>query len=445
VDAGGVRTPLFTGPVTIDLNGAGGAPLLGTLTVNAVGGIATFSDLSIQQAGAGMTFDATSPGLATATSGELAVSAAAAAEIALVSGDAQAATVSTALPAPFVVRVTDAFTNPVEGVTVSWAILSGGGTLSVPTSVTDVSGLANVTLTLPSVAGAVTVTATATGLTGSPLAFAASALPGAASQLAFTGSTSTGTAGAALTPGWTVEARDGAGNLVTSFTGPVTVALTNGPVAATLGGTTTVNAVGGVATFANLTVDLVAPELDPLGDVGRADECRERRVLHHARRRRGHADARLGCRTDGDGRDCGRAAVRRQRHRRVHESRRWRHGETGRSRPAVARSASRRRSLTPRVSRARRTRRALRRATAVVTGTVAGLVGSPASFATTVTTGVAAQLVFTQQTSTGTSGVALTPGWTIEAHDALGNLNTTSAAGSRSPSAAAIRWRSSAA
>lgn len=426
-DAGGVRTPLFTGPVTIDLNGAGGAPLLGTLTVNAVGGIATFSDLSIQQAGAGMTFDATSPGLATATSGELAVSAAAAAEIALVSGDAQAATVSTALPAPFVVRVTDAFTNPVEGVTVSWAILSGGGTLSVPTSVTDVSGLANVTLTLPSVAGAVTVTATATGLTGSPLAFAASALPGAASQLAFTGSTSTGTAGAALTPGWTVEARDGAGNLVTSFTGPVTVALTNGPVAATLGGTTTVNAVGGVATFANLTVDLVAPSwILSATSVGLTSAASAAFSITPA------AAATLTL-ASGAGQTATVATAVAQpfvvsvtdafTNPVAGVTVNWAISAGGGalSVPSSVTDAAGLASTSYTTGTAP--------GTAVVTGTVAGLVGSPASFATTVTTGVAAQLVFTQQTSTGTSGVALTPGWTIEAHDALGNLNTTFSGG----------------
>ena len=426
-DAGGVRTPLFTGPVTIALNGAGGAPLFGTLTVNAVGGIATFSDLSIQRAGAGMTFDATSPGLATATSAELAVSAAAAAEIGLVSGDAQAATVNTALPAPFVVRVTDAFANPVAGVTVSWAILSGGGALSVPTSVTDVSGLANVTLTLPSAAGAVTVTATATGLTGSPLAFAASALPGAASQLAFTGSTSTGTAGAVLTPGWTVEARDAAGNLVTSFTGPVTVALTNGPVAATLGGTATVNAVGGIATFANLTVDLVAPSwILSATSVGLTSASSGTFSITPA------AAATIALASGGGQTATVATPVAQPFVVGVTDAFtnpvagvtvNWAISAGGGA-LSVATSVTDAAGL---ASTSYTTGTAP--GTAVVTGTVAGLVGSPVSFATTVTTGVAAQLVFTQQTTTGTAGAALTPGWTIEARDALGNLNTSFSGG----------------
>ena len=47
--------------------------------------------------------------------------AAAAAAIEAVSGDAQSATVGTALPDSLVVRVTDAFGNPVSGAAVDWA------------------------------------------------------------------------------------------------------------------------------------------------------------------------------------------------------------------------------------------------------------------------------------------------------------------------------------
>src|SRR5205823_3210060 len=42
----------------------------------------------------------------------------------------------------------------------------------------------------------------------------------------------------------------------TSFNGAVTVAIATGPAGATLGGTTTVTAVNGVATFTGLTLDL---------------------------------------------------------------------------------------------------------------------------------------------------------------------------------------------
>ena len=49
--------------------------------------------------------------------------------------------------------------------------------------------------------------------------------------------------------GLTVDADDSSGNLLSSFDGTVTVALANNPGGATLGGTLSVTASGGVATF----------------------------------------------------------------------------------------------------------------------------------------------------------------------------------------------------
>ena len=58
--------------------------------------------------------------------------------------------------------------------------------------------------------------------------------------------------------GLTVQAQDSSGNLLTSFNGPVTVGLFNNPGGATLGGTLTVTASGGVATFSDLTLTRAA-------------------------------------------------------------------------------------------------------------------------------------------------------------------------------------------
>jgi streptogramin lyase len=55
--------------------------------------------------------------------------------------------------------------------------------------------------------------------------------------------------------GLTVEAEDSSGNLVTSFNGSVTAVLADYPGGATLGGTLTVTASGGVATFSGLTLN----------------------------------------------------------------------------------------------------------------------------------------------------------------------------------------------
>ena len=58
--------------------------------------------------------------------------------------------------------------------------------------------------------------------------------------------------------GLTVQAEDSSGNLVSSFSGTVTVELASNPGGTTLGGTLVVAASGGVATFSGLTLAKVA-------------------------------------------------------------------------------------------------------------------------------------------------------------------------------------------
>jgi uncharacterized repeat protein (TIGR01451 family) len=58
-----------------------------------------------------------------------------------------------------------------------------------------------------------------------------------------------------ISPAVTVRAVDADGATVPSFTGSVTIALGTNPSGGTLSGTTTVAAVGGVATFGNLSID----------------------------------------------------------------------------------------------------------------------------------------------------------------------------------------------
>ncbi|HXG08193.1 MAG TPA: Ig-like domain repeat protein [Gemmataceae bacterium] len=54
-----------------------------------------------------------------------------------------------------------------------------------------------------------------------------------------------------------VELRNAAGQLITNFNGQVTLALASGPAGGVLGGTTTVNVVGGVASFTDLTLNRI--------------------------------------------------------------------------------------------------------------------------------------------------------------------------------------------
>jgi alpha-tubulin suppressor-like RCC1 family protein len=72
---------------------------------------------------------------------------------------------------------------------------------------------------------------------------------GVATRLAFTGQPTSTVAGIPLSPAVQVSALDAAGNAA-SFSGPIVLTLAN----ATLGGTTTVAAANGVATFSDLTI-----------------------------------------------------------------------------------------------------------------------------------------------------------------------------------------------
>src|SRR2546430_3784192 len=79
--------------------------------------------------------------------------------------------------------------------------------------------------------------------------------PGTATQLAFSQQPGTTVANRLVTPAVKVRALDALGNLVPSFTGSVTIALGSNPGGATLGGTTPVTAVSGVATFFDLSLN----------------------------------------------------------------------------------------------------------------------------------------------------------------------------------------------
>jgi len=89
-----------------------------------------------------------------------------AASVSIVSGNGQGGAVGTELPAALTVRVTDSGARPVAGVTVTWAVTAGGGTVTPASSVTDSGGAANTRWTLGATAGANRATATVAGLPG---------------------------------------------------------------------------------------------------------------------------------------------------------------------------------------------------------------------------------------------------------------------------------------
>ena len=91
--------------------------------------------------------------------------------ISKISGDNQSAIAGAVLANQLVVKVTSATGVPVSGTTVSFAVTSGGGTISLTSVVTDVNGNASTSLTLGNVAGTNSVSASASG--ASPVTFSA--------------------------------------------------------------------------------------------------------------------------------------------------------------------------------------------------------------------------------------------------------------------------------
>ncbi|HXY18968.1 MAG TPA: Ig-like domain-containing protein [Gemmatimonadales bacterium] len=96
------------------------------------------------------------------------------ASITKVAGDGQSAAAGTPVVVPPSVKVTDANSNPVPGQAVTFAVASGGGTVTGGSTTTNAAGIATVgSWTLGSTPGPNTLTATATGTSLSPVTFTA--------------------------------------------------------------------------------------------------------------------------------------------------------------------------------------------------------------------------------------------------------------------------------
>jgi hypothetical protein len=98
-------------------------------------------------------------------------------DIESVSGGGQTGTVGAVLANPLVVLVTDASGNAVPGQTVSW-VAQDGGEVTPATTTTGSDGRASVHWSLGPTPGEQTTTASASGLTGSPVTFIATATEG---------------------------------------------------------------------------------------------------------------------------------------------------------------------------------------------------------------------------------------------------------------------------
>ncbi len=267
-DLGGNLTSVFTGDISVAIaGGTAGATLSGTTTRAAVSGVATFGSLSVDKSGAAYTLSAASTGLSTGTSAAFAIAAGSAAQLTFT---VQPSTTVAGTPMSTSVKVTaqDALGNTVTGFAsnITVAITSGtgtaGATLSGATTASATSGVATFTGLSIDKAGR---TSQGTGYT---LSATSGALPSGTSDpfdinvgplatLSFTTQPVTAAAGAGFAPLVEVSALDGAGNVVTTFTGTVTVAIGTNPTGASLVGTTAIAATGGVATFPTIHINQV--------------------------------------------------------------------------------------------------------------------------------------------------------------------------------------------
>lgn len=173
--------------------------------------------------------------------------------VAFDSGCAQSGLPGVQLPQPIVARVLGNDALGVPGVTVQFAA-PAGGTVTTASAVTDTGGRARTLVTLPSLAGPAQFQATVTGL--SAAVCSPTVLSSPPTQLAFKTQPTNAVAGAGISS-FQVEVRDANGTLVPGATNAVTIAILNNAGGGTLGGTKTVSAIAGVATFTGLSLDKV--------------------------------------------------------------------------------------------------------------------------------------------------------------------------------------------
>lgn len=217
-DANGNGVPGVT--VTFQVTGGGGS-IAGAAPATNASGVATITSWTLGNAVGANSLSATAPGLtgspltfnATGVTGVASV-------MAVNAGDNQAASAGNQVSTPPSVLVTDAFGNPVSGVSVTFAVTSGGGSITGGAQSTNASGIAAVTSwTLGSTAGVNTLSATSTGLSGSPITFTATGNPGNATNIALVqGSGQTGTVGSPLATTLQVLVTDNLANPVQGVT-----------------------------------------------------------------------------------------------------------------------------------------------------------------------------------------------------------------------------------
>lgn len=230
--------------------GTGGGSLSSTTSTTDAEGIATAGTWTLGATAGGNTLLATATGvaktvtfLATGTAGEPA-------SVTVQSGANQVTAAGapvTTLPS---VKVVDANANVVSGAMVTFAVASGGGSITGANATTNSSGIATVgSWILGSTVGTQSLSAAVVGLPAVTISVTATSPP---TKLVINMQPAGAVSGEPLGTQPVVSIRDASNNLVTNSTAVVTASIGSGT--GTLGGTTSIAAVNGVATFTNLVV-----------------------------------------------------------------------------------------------------------------------------------------------------------------------------------------------
>lgn len=235
---------------TVGAGSTGVGSLTGASTVSVVNGVATFSDLKLSAAGT-YVLQFSCAALPPVSSAAFSVTQSPPVSLALTTQPGGAQSGSALSPQP-VIALRDAANAIVAGannpVTVT---LNGAATLNGTTTVSAVNGVVTFTNLAINGAGTYTLTFSSAGLP--PVTSAAvTVTPLPASQLSVATQPVGALTGAPLSTQPVVQVRDAVGALVTSASNPVTATLVG--AGGTVGGSATVNAVNGVATFTNLVV-----------------------------------------------------------------------------------------------------------------------------------------------------------------------------------------------
>lgn len=164
-------------------------------------------------------------------------------------GDSQSVVVNTPAPNPLTAVVEDKYGNPVAGQTVAWTVVSGGGSVSPASAVSDSAGRVSTTFTIGGSTAAVQSAQATLGAIVSPV-FSATPVAGTATQLVIATAAAGALAGSAFTTQPRIILADANGNQ-SADAAAVTMTVSGG---ATTVGSTTVAAQSGVAQFTDAGV-----------------------------------------------------------------------------------------------------------------------------------------------------------------------------------------------